>query len=394
MRQKLLIIIALLLISYSGYELFYPKEEGRNQKVSLTIASIIETNNMVRHKRSDNLSWKESSEGIELAQNDMIYTGEKSSATLLSKDNMEIFIAPNTLLALRAGEKGVDLNLKKGVVDIVLKKQTKIVVQGKRIQSSKVNSVLRIEKNKVKVIKGSLKVDGKKIEVKNHITLMTPISSKKIKITEDKEINFKWESKHKIEKYKLTIRRLDQKKAVVIKETDKTEFNQFLDTGYYLWFVSGDFKGKKIISEKNYLIVNVAYSNMRLMNFKPNSRAFIRFPYDRILDINFSWNHFYINNGKRSKVDLKDYQYNFKLYKRDKMKAHLIGEQMVDRPNIKYQIKTPGEYVWLVIPIGPAVEKYKPRKVFLSIDRDRAPAPIIEDNLKIDLIDSVIEKNE
>ena len=171
MRDVFLFIFALLLSAYCGYELFYAKKNSSGQNASDKIATISEINNEVRHKNHMNLSWEDSYKGAPLATKDMIFTGDNSSTIVVTNANVKIFVAPNTLLILSESAGVMDLNLRQGVVDVIMQKQageTGLKAGGALINNMADDSVVRMEKlgkgtsESLKVMKGMIKFDDAK----------------------------------------------------------------------------------------------------------------------------------------------------------------------------------------------------------------------------------------
>ena len=418
MRDVFLFIFALLLSAYCGYELFYAKKNSSGQNASDKIATISEINNEVRHKNHMNLSWEDSYKGAALATKDMIFTGDNSSTIVVTNANVKIFVAPNTLLILNESSGVLDLNLRQGVVDVIMQKkegEAGLKAGGALINNMADNSVVRMEKlgkdtsESLKVIKGLIKFDDAKSakgaieldsrktvifgdvnlinEKETFITPVYPVGGEKLMINRGEKIKFSWTSKKSFSRYSIAINKMGDKALQRFDQISQMEFEKNLNSGGYLWQVIGIDGETEIACEKQYFYVqeNKILSKIVLADFKPFSGTYIQIPFNGSKEVNFSWK----KKNAQGKEVVDDSKYTFKLFKKDGKKGVLKEKLETTRLEVSLNLAQTGTYVWTVYPEKSDETKEKPKLNFIKIDNARPPAPRIEKNIEFEILDKI-----
>ncbi|OFZ25341.1 MAG: hypothetical protein A2381_19310 [Bdellovibrionales bacterium RIFOXYB1_FULL_37_110] len=420
MRDVFLFIFAILLSAYCGYELFYAKKNSVRQIASEQVATITEINNEVRHKNHMNLSWEDSYKGASLSTKDMIFTGDNSSTIVVTKANVKIFVAPNTLLTLNESSGVLDLNLRQGVVDVIMQNQEGdkgLKAGGALINNMADKSVLRMEKlgkdsgESLKVIKGLIKFDDAKnaqgsVELDSRntvifgevnqikqkeafITPMFPVGGEKLLIKRGEKIKFSWTSKKPFSSYSVMISKMGDKAMQRFEHISQTEFAKNLSTGGYLWQVIGLDGTSESSCEKQYFYVqeNRLLSEIVLADFKPFSGTYIQIPFNGSKEVKFSWK----KKNSQGKEVIDNSQYTFKLFKKDGKKGVLMDKRETSELEVSIPLTQIGTYVWAVVPENTDDLKDKPKLNYIKIDNARPPAPLIEKNIEFEILDKVIK---
>jgi len=418
MRDVFLFIFALMLSAYCGYELFYAKKNSSGQNANNKVATILEINNEVRHKNHMNLSWEDSYKGAPLATKDMIFTGDNSSTIVITNANVKIFVAPNTLLILSESSGVLDLNLRQGVVDVIMQKQegeAGLKAGGALINNMANDSVVRMEKlgkgtsESLKVIKGMIKFDDTKSaqgaieldsrktvifgdvnlikEKETFITPVYPVGGQKIMINRGEKIKFSWTSKKPFSRYSVAISKMGDKDPQRFDQITQTEFEKNLGSGGYLWQVIGLDGDTEITCEKQYFYVqeNKILSNIVLTDFKPFSGTYIQIPFNGSKEVKFSWKK---KNIQGEEV-VDNSKYTFKLFKKDGKKGVLQEKLETSALEVSLNMVQTGTYVWTVYPEKADDSKEKPKLNFIKIDNARPPAPRIEKNIEFEILDKI-----
>ena len=406
MRDVFLFIFALMLSAYCGYELFYAKKKSSREHDSVKVATILEINNEVRHKNHMNLSWEDSYKGAPLATKDMIFTGDNSSTIVVTNANVKIFVAPNTLLILSESAGVMDLNLRQGVVDVIMQKQageTGLKAGGALINNMADDSVVRMEKlgkgnsESLKVMKGMIKFDDAKSakgaieldsrktvifgdvnlikEKETFITPVYPVGGEKLLINRGEKIKFSWTSKKPFSRYAVAISKMGEKTLQRFDQISQTEFTKNLVSGGYVWQVIGVDGDTEITCEKQYFYVqeNKILSEIILADFKPFSGTYNQIPFNGSKDVKFSWKK---KNAQGEEV-VDDSMYTFKLFKKDGKKGVLKEKLATSALEVSLNLAQTGTYVWTVYPEKSDETKEKPKLNFIKIDNARPPAPRI-----------------
>lgn len=168
-----LIVLFLLIVVYSGYQVFYHKYSlpfSGGERISLGKLSFL--SNDVRKRSFDQLAWEEAADRDVLYNNDRIFTDANSEAMIKFDSGNELKIGEETLFQLSLEGDSVNLDLEQGIVFANLNStaQSFVVVVNNQIFEIKSNKArLKIDKKKgyVSVVDGSasFKVGNKNISV-------------------------------------------------------------------------------------------------------------------------------------------------------------------------------------------------------------------------------------
>lgn len=264
-------IVALLAFSYFLYDdsLLFPK--ANNGKLEL-IGDVAISQNDVRRKNLDTFSWVPASRKDSVYQNDSIFTGDRSEATIQLQDGTQIKIQPNSLITLNlkngqmnldlrygnlVGElaQGSSLTIKSGTEEFKLESQQgspeKSKIQFNKAHSGNVDlkllsgDVKYVDKKKqaVKELpKNAVVAVTKKGEVKQvekpQLFLKTADNTNWLRINPDDPLPFEWDSKGDVARFELEISPTEDFSHVAISkltQDKKAQVVEPLEPGSYFW---------------------------------------------------------------------------------------------------------------------------------------------------------------
>ncbi len=275
--DKFIFMIAtlfLVLLSYLLYDdsFFTSSKTSANLK---NIGSVSITQNDVRRKNLDTFSWIPASKKDLIFQNDSIFTGDRSIATINMDDGTQIHLEPNSLISLSIAKGEMKLNLRYGnLVSDIAKDSTLVVKSGNdeiKLQgSTKKNEKSQIRLKKVhsesvglKLISGAALLIDKKKQAKTELTkdsitsmnsegeikkaLAIPITinvtnakSERVRISPFDPIGFEWSSTGDVSRYELEFSKTEDFSVVILskKTTErKIQLLEFLEAGTTYWRV-------------------------------------------------------------------------------------------------------------------------------------------------------------
>lgn len=139
------------------------------------IGVLIEIENDVRQKISQEYSWRNLKKGKPVYQGDSIFSGERSRSAIQLADGSQIEIHENSLLILNMVDGNLDLNLNFGQVSTALSAKAKVRLnscgQAIEVDADEANSAFDLtrsngckQKVEVKVTSGKLAVNGNKVK--------------------------------------------------------------------------------------------------------------------------------------------------------------------------------------------------------------------------------------
>ncbi|MBV2167715.1 MAG: FecR family protein [Bdellovibrio sp.] len=264
-------MITLMAFSYFLYDdsLLFP--QANNEKLEL-IGGVAVSQNDVRRKNLDTFSWVPASHKDKVFQNDSIFTGDRSEATIQLQDGTQIKIEPNSLITLNLkngqmnldlrygnliGElaQGSSLTIKSGTEEFLLESQ-KDSAEKSKIQFNKAHSgtvdlkllsgdVKYIDKKKkaVKELpKNAVVAVNKQGEVKQvektELTLTTANNASWLRLNPDDPLYFEWQSKGDVARYELEISPTEDFSSIAVsKMTTGTsvQVTDPLEPGAYYW---------------------------------------------------------------------------------------------------------------------------------------------------------------
>ncbi|MEN0058913.1 MAG: FecR domain-containing protein [Bdellovibrio sp.] len=114
--EKLILLTALLALVVFSYFLYDDSllfSKVTNARLEL-IGDVAQSKNDVRRKNSDTFSWIPALRQDKVFQNDSIFTGENSHATIQLQDGTQIQIEPNSLITLNSQNGQMNLDLRYG----------------------------------------------------------------------------------------------------------------------------------------------------------------------------------------------------------------------------------------------------------------------------------------
>lgn len=236
-----------------------------------SIGEFISVNQDVRRRVGNSMAWFPALDREALFENDSIFTGENSEASVRFKEGLEIGLSSNSLVVLRRKSKDVFLDLRLGGVIATLKKGASIKVrEGNSVavlEGSQGDSKVKLHRSK----KGHISVtafdsqvqmrlndSGKNIaansavevdnggvlkEISHSVRLISPILGNKIWLAPDDLVKFSWDQTGSRKAfYRIQISTDEDFNKTLVQETVPTtsyatkELNQ--EGGYY-WRIQG-----------------------------------------------------------------------------------------------------------------------------------------------------------
>lgn len=267
-------LLVLMVFSYFLYDdsLLFPK--ANNSALEL-IGSVAVSQNDVRRKNLDTFSWLPASRQDSVYQNDSIFTGDRSEATIQLQDGTQIRIEPNSLITLNLKNGQMNLDLRYGNLTGELAQGASLTItSGKeefKLESAPTNTQEKpkIRFNKahsgtvdLKLISGDVKyIDQKKQTVKElpknavvavkkdgeiktvekpQLLLKTADNINWLRINPDDPLPFEWSGKGDIARYELEISPSEDFSTVALSKTtseQRAAVTEPLQPGPYFWRV-------------------------------------------------------------------------------------------------------------------------------------------------------------
>jgi hypothetical protein len=193
------------------------------------IAKVSRTDNDIRRRTLKEIAWYSLNEGEDIFENDMVFSGRDSSASVKFTDGSNFEIDQNSLVIFRSKNGKAEISLKYGKFEgqIAAGQTMNILVGGKsRTISSDGNSKIVIEKGatgatEMRVLSGSLSIDNKivntnqKLEILEtgalsdihpvSLDLLKPLNQEKIWIKTGDPLQFAWSESAKNSSYSIKI---------------------------------------------------------------------------------------------------------------------------------------------------------------------------------------------
>ncbi len=224
-------VLLLLAFSYFLYDdsLLFPKHQNGSLEL---IGDVSNSQNDVRRKNLDTFSWLPAAKKDKIFQNDSIYTGERSEATVRLQDGTLIRIQPNSLITLNLKNGQMNLDLRYGNLVGEIAKGSSLTIQSGneefKLESSKDGEKSEVQLNKshsgvvdLKLVKGQVQLNkkdlpkdaviavSKKGEVKTLetpvLTLVTADNITFARTVPDSPLEFKWFGKGDISRYQIEL---------------------------------------------------------------------------------------------------------------------------------------------------------------------------------------------
>lgn len=154
---------------------------------------IAKTHNDVRVKRSGNIHWFPANKAITVYEDDSIFTGADSTATLVYVPDGKLTIGPNSLVIIKNGS----ITINGGSVQIETgSKNLKVNSFGEEFNFEKGQKIsLSDDKDGQKISGDNLKGDGfDKFVDRNTIQIISPESAKLVPKIDQHHVNFSWKN--------------------------------------------------------------------------------------------------------------------------------------------------------------------------------------------------------
>jgi hypothetical protein len=158
-----LLLLGLLLLLVSSYQLFLPKDFSNSTKSLGTLSSAY---SVVKTKRPETLDWRDAYVGNNVSENQLIYTDYEASAEISFTEGSELSIGENSLIKITSTNNQAALNIERGIVTAKLEGENplRLEVDGKEFELSGKDAEIQInlkdKKGEIGVISGDVKVES------------------------------------------------------------------------------------------------------------------------------------------------------------------------------------------------------------------------------------------
>jgi hypothetical protein len=256
--------LMLVLAIFSGYQLFFSQYQNNIRENAEFIAVIDNQDNTVKKKNFNFLSWLDATPGDELANNDLVYTHEQSSADVKFDDGFEVSLAENTLFRVQRQKEVQTIIVRKGIMHTRLTSRNnhiKFKLAGKdfdiKSQDAQIQILKGADSSRITVLKGTATITAdnevtvlkenefleykektKTKEVKQiPFRLIAPKSNNKIYYTGEKVLTFKWKTPEASSRIQIS-KNKEFSQLVMNEEVSGQDTQANLVEGYYYWRVS------------------------------------------------------------------------------------------------------------------------------------------------------------
>ncbi|AHZ84930.1 FecR domain-containing protein [Bdellovibrio bacteriovorus] len=265
-------LLVLMVFSYFLYDdsLLFPKSNTGELEL---IGSVAISQNDVRRKNLDTFSWLPASRKDNVFQNDSIFTGDRSEATIQLQDGTQIRIEPNSLITLNLKNGQMNLDLRYGNLVGELAQGSSLTIKSGteefKLEGSPTNTQEKpkIKFNKahsgtvdLKLLSGDVKyIDKKKQAVKElpknavvavkkdgeikpvekpTLLVKTPDNMNWLRVNPDDPLPFEWQGKGDIARYELEVSPNEDFSSVALSKTtneQRVAVTEPLQPGPYFW---------------------------------------------------------------------------------------------------------------------------------------------------------------
>jgi len=256
------VALAALMIAVSIYQLFLRPgfDRASNSSWQAWLSSL---ENTAKHRRADDLVWRDLYQGDRLSEGASVFTGQAARAQLSFREGHTLNLSANTLLRLQSKDTNQIL-LEQGVVQTTLGDESiELEMNGKKVQLSGAgaqvqivndgdstalsvmggNAELQEGDNKIQVAVNeevSVSADKETSKRKLSFKLLAPMEGAVIWSREASLVNFRWENPTN-EKVKLEVARdLKFNDIVQARELAGSEISLRLVAGTFYWRVRAD----------------------------------------------------------------------------------------------------------------------------------------------------------
>ncbi|MFV8249622.1 FecR domain-containing protein [Bdellovibrio bacteriovorus] len=265
-------LLVLMVFSYFLYDdsLLFPKSNTGELEL---IGSVAISQNDVRRKNLDTFSWLPASRKDNVFQNDSIFTGDRSEATIQLQDGTQIRIEPNSLITLNLKNGQMNLDLRYGNLVGELAQGSSLTIKSGteefKLEGSPTNTQEKpkIKFNKahsgtvdLKLLSGDVKyIDKKKQAVKElpknavvavkkdgdikpvekpTLLVKTPDNMNWLRVNPDDPLPFEWQGKGDIARYELEVSPNEDFSSVALSKMtneQRVAVTEPLQPGPYFW---------------------------------------------------------------------------------------------------------------------------------------------------------------
>lgn len=184
--DRILLGLGALLILVSSYQLFFKTAESGD---GLALGKLTSTMSVVKTKSALSLDWRDALKGLEVSENQLIYTDNQSSAAIEFLEGGTLEVGENSLIKLRSGAKEQELDLSHGFIRARLedKKPLKVQMNGEDFlvfgDGADVQINIQDKKGEIGVIQGNVKVEAagvvENLDVSNALSIEGSAVNKK-----------------------------------------------------------------------------------------------------------------------------------------------------------------------------------------------------------------------
>lgn len=301
------VALAALMIEVSIYQLFLRPDFDRSANSSWQ-AWLSSLENTAKHRRADDLVWRDLYQGDRLSEGASVFTGQAARAQLSFREGHTLSLSANTLLRLKSNDTN-QLLLEQGVVQTTLgEKAIELEMNGKKVQLSGAGAQVQIvnngESTALSVMDGNaqLQEGENKIQVatneevsvsankettkrKLDFKLLSPDEGAVIWSREASLVGFSWENPNN-ERVTLEVARdLKFKELVQTQEVIGTQTSLRLVAGTMYWRVRADNGASRLAT------LNLRQEpELKLLNPEHESIVSLPLNSEKTWRITLSWN--------------------------------------------------------------------------------------------------------
>lgn len=266
-------MIALMAFSYFLYDDSLLFQQSNNSQLE-HIGSVANSANDVRRKNLNTFSWMPASKKDEVFQNDSIFTGDRSEASIQLKDGSIIQIQPNSLITLNMKNGQMNLDLRYGNLVGELAQGSSLTVKSGTEEFNLENDPKTKQKSKIefnkahsgsvglKLLSGKAALIDQKKQTKKELKENTPIKvSQKgevkpaepitlqllgekersiVRINPDDSIPFEWKGQGDISRFELELSPEEHFNHISLSQlstSSQVGIKDALEPGSYFWRV-------------------------------------------------------------------------------------------------------------------------------------------------------------